>query len=190
MKNIKKFEEMNEEWFLKGSKVKDPIRELTVELEDILSPLPIDYDDIYFSITKLIKKMNTEKASRKEIIDFLIIESEKIIKFIDERSYTSDIEIDAKENLLNFISKLRVEEHIHEQKVENFDTFTTPNKITIKSTYNELFYIDIIFDNKGRVDKIINKWHVNMPQWRGLNVSKNDILQWMKKEDPRFYFAD
>jgi hypothetical protein len=47
-------------------------------------------------------------------------------------------------------------------------------------------YIDFYFDEKGRLDKIDDKWHIGVPDWYGYEISIGTIKTWAKKIDPRF----
>lgn len=58
--------------------------------------------------------------------------------------------------------------------------------ITIKSKKNDSFFIKIHFDDKGRVDKIENKWDVNIPNWIGLKLNQTEVNNWISKR-PEFY---
>lgn len=49
--------------------------------------------------------------------------------------------------------------------------------ITIKSKKNNLFFIKINFDDKGRVDKIENKWDVKLPGWYGFDIYEKNNLK-------------
>jgi hypothetical protein len=59
--------------------------------------------------------------------------------------------------------------------------------ITIKSKKNDLFFIKIYFDNKGRVDKIENKWDVKLPEWYGYDINEIEINNWIRKKEPDLY---
>lgn len=59
--------------------------------------------------------------------------------------------------------------------------------ITIKSNKNELMYIKIYFDEKGRVDKIENKWDVKVPEWYGFSINEIEINNWICRKEPNLY---
>lgn len=65
--------------------------------------------------------------------------------------------------------------------------------ITIRSNFNDLFHIDIFFDEEGRVDYISNAWNVALPDWYGMKISMIDVKSFVKKyglytnNKPRFY---
>jgi hypothetical protein len=59
--------------------------------------------------------------------------------------------------------------------------------ITIKSKKNNLFFIKIYFDNKGRVDKIENKWDVKLPEWYGFDINEIEINGWIRRKEPDLY---
>jgi hypothetical protein len=67
------------------------------------------------------------------------------------------------------------------------ENLTIQEPIVIKSKKNDLFFIKIHFDDKGRVDKIENKWNVKIPDWYGLNVNEIEIKNWIDKKEPDFY---
>jgi len=59
--------------------------------------------------------------------------------------------------------------------------------ITIKSKKNDLFFIKIHFDSKGRVDKIENKWDVKLPEWYGYDINEIEINNWIHRKEPDLY---
>jgi len=61
--------------------------------------------------------------------------------------------------------------------------------ILIKSKTNDIFYLKITFDNKGRVDKIDNKWDVNFPDWYGHTPNESEIQNWINKKEPKLYIV-
>ncbi len=61
------------------------------------------------------------------------------------------------------------------------------NTISIRSNKNELFYINIYFDNIGMVDYIENPWHISLPDWYGLSVSLIGVEQFIKKYNGVLY---
>jgi len=80
-------------------------------------------------------------------------------------------------------------------KVKNFKQFVNENvngfePIIIKSKKNELFFINIYFDDKGRVDKIENKWDVKLPEWYGFNINKGTVNDWIRRKEPDLYVVD
>ena len=81
--------------------------------------------------------------------------------------------------LKNFI-KTTIREFLNEQ-VE------IKQPITIKSRKNELFYIKIYFDEKGRVDKIENKWDIKLPEWYGYDINEIEINNWIRRKEPDLY---
>jgi len=81
--------------------------------------------------------------------------------------------------LKNFI-KTTLREFLNEQ-VE------VKQPIRIKSKKNDLFFIKIHFDNKGRVDKIENKWDVKLPEWYGYDINEIEINNWIKRKEPDLY---
>ena len=77
-------------------------------------------------------------------------------------------------------------------KVKNWEQFlneevVVKQPITIKSKKNDLFFIRIHFDNKGRVDKIENKWDVKLPEWYGYDINEIDINNWISRKEPDLY---
>jgi hypothetical protein len=81
--------------------------------------------------------------------------------------------------LKNFI-KTTIREFLNEQ-VE------IKQPITIKSRKNELLYIKIYFDEKGRVDKIENKWDIKLPEWYGYDINEIEINNWIRRKEPDLY---
>ena len=79
----------------------------------------------------------------------------------------------------NFI-KTTIREFLNEQ-VE------IKQPITIKSKKNELMYIKIYFDEKGRVDKIENKWDVKLPEWYGFIINEITVNDWIRRKEPDLY---
>jgi hypothetical protein len=77
--------------------------------------------------------------------------------------------------------------------VKNFDKspineiFGIKQPITIKSKKNELMYIKIYFDEKGRVDKIENKWDVKLPEWYGFIINEITVNDWIRRKEPDLY---
>jgi hypothetical protein len=59
--------------------------------------------------------------------------------------------------------------------------------ITIRSKKNDLFFIRIHFDDKGRVDNIENKWDVKLPEWYGYVINEIEINNWINRKEPDFY---
>lgn len=59
--------------------------------------------------------------------------------------------------------------------------------LTFKSKNNELFHITFKFDDKGRLDKVSNKWDVKFPDWWGLNVSDAEIIDYFRRKYPEYY---
>ncbi len=72
---------------------------------------------------------------------------------------------------------------------ENFLNESLSPSVVIKSKKNPDFYIKISFDNKDKVNHIENKWHVNIPNWYGLDINNKDIAAFVAK-DPDLYIAD
>jgi hypothetical protein len=70
--------------------------------------------------------------------------------------------------------------------VKKFKDFTK-EPITIKSNKNDLFFIKIYFDDKGRVDKIENKWDVKLPEWYGYVINEIEINNWIRRKEPDLY---
>lgn len=64
------------------------------------------------------------------------------------------------------------------------------NPIIIKSKSNTLFFIKIYFDNDGRVNKIENKWDINLPAWDGLKLNMIEINNWINKVNRDFYIEN
>lgn len=64
------------------------------------------------------------------------------------------------------------------------------NPIVIKSKKNDLFYINIFFDNNGKVDKIENKWDVKLPEWYGFGINEIEINNWIRKVEPDLYIEN
>ncbi|MFW6242979.1 MAG: hypothetical protein ACOC2W_02375 [bacterium] len=78
--------------------------------------------------------------------------------------------------------------------IKRFEDFLNENKdnnppITIRQKDNEPFFIRIHFDDKGKVDKIENKWDIKIPDWRGLVVNEIEIKNWISKR-PDFYIEE
>jgi hypothetical protein len=76
--------------------------------------------------------------------------------------------------------------------IKKFDEFVNEEIIlkeplTFKSRKNDLFYITFKFDDKGRLDKVDNKWDVSFPDWWGLDVSYKDIINYFKDKYPEYY---
>ena len=50
------------------------------------------------------------------------------------------------------------------------------------------FYFDVNSKGHGHSHKLIgvdNKWHINIPDWIGLDVNILNIASWTKKYDPK-----
>ena len=62
--------------------------------------------------------------------------------------------------------------------------------LTFKSRNNELFNMTFKFDDKGRLDKVSNKWDVGYPDWWGLNISDQEIIEYFKKKHPEYYVVE
>jgi hypothetical protein len=97
-------------------------------------------------------------------------------------------------NSLLWINKNIMSKEMREQinKIKNFEEILNEQvevkqPITIKSKKNDLFFIKIHFDNKGRVDKIENKWDVKLPEWYGYDINEIEINNWINKKGPEFY---
>jgi hypothetical protein len=82
-------------------------------------------------------------------------------------------------NLKNFI-KTTMREFLNEE-VE------IKQPIVIKSKKNELMYIKIYFDEKGRVDKIENKWDVKLPEWYGFPINDIEVNNWIRRKETDLY---
>jgi len=78
--------------------------------------------------------------------------------------------------------------------MKNYARFLNENiqkkPITIKSKKNDLFFIKIYFDNKGRVDRIENKWDVKLPEWYGFGINEIEINNWIRKVEPDLYIEN
>lgn len=79
------------------------------------------------------------------------------------------------------------------KNIKSFENFLNENYIfppvMIKSKTNPEFYIKITFDDKGKVSYVDNKWHVNTPNWYGLEVNNKEIAAFVAK-DSDLYIAD
>jgi hypothetical protein len=73
--------------------------------------------------------------------------------------------------------------------ITNFANYKYLPKIdekTIRVENKELeWYIDFYFDEKGRLDKVDNKWCVGVPDWYGYALPIGIIRTWAKKYDDR-----
>lgn len=67
------------------------------------------------------------------------------------------------------------------------ETVEMKQPITIKSKKNELMYIKIYFDEKGRVDKIENRWDVKLPEWYGFIINEITVNDWIRRKEPDLY---
>ena len=81
--------------------------------------------------------------------------------------------------LKNFI-KTNIKDFLNEQVVMK-------KPIIIKSKKNDLMYIKISFDEKGRVDKIENKWDVKIPEYYGFDINEIEINNWIRRKEPDLY---
>jgi hypothetical protein len=60
-------------------------------------------------------------------------------------------------------------------------------QLTFKSSKNDLFYITFKFDDKDRLAGVDNKWDVSFPDWWGLAVPENEIINFFRNKYPEFY---
>lgn len=82
----------------------------------------------------------------------------------------------------------KVIKEVLDDYLKKFDEQTDKRKpLTFKTKNNELFFITFKFDNEGRLDKVSNKWDVKFPDWWGLNVSDNEIIDYFRKKYPEYY---
>ena len=59
--------------------------------------------------------------------------------------------------------------------------------LTFKSRKNDLFYLTFKFDDKGRLVGADNKWDVSFPDWWGLAVPQNEVINFFRNKYPEFY---
>ena len=84
-----------------------------------------------------------------------------------------------------------VDKHFGKKTEKQIDEGISIKKpITFKSNKNELFYITFKFDDNGRLSGVDNKWDISFPDWWGLDVPENMIIDYFRKKYPDFYLVD
>jgi len=133
-----------------------------------------------------------------EILEYYYRNPNKLksdFRIISEKDFDSQPD-DKKEKNFECAKKMIkiVEKHFEnafKEPQENIDeNFSLKKPLTFKSTKNNLFNITFNFDDNGRLSGVDNKWDVKFPDWWGLAVPENMIIDYFKKKYPEFYLVD
>ena len=128
-----------------------------------------------------------------DIMKYYYKNPEKLKSDYRKLSTGQDVNIDANTEYVKKIIKV-VQKHFEDafKEPEQIDeVLESSNKsLTFKSNRNNLFYITFKFDDRGRLSGVDNKWDVSFPDWFGLEVPKNMIIDYFSKKYPEYYLAN